>query len=332
MISNEMIAPIQSNTKEILPNATKLIIIKLIKDEETEMKIAWKEARESDEPHAMGKYTVKVKGLIPNIKFFSCDKCIFYTDHKEHLNYHKIELHKMKMCKICKKVLSKNNFYTHIKRVHGNKKPHVCNLCPFATNERRSLHFHINAIHLKYKPYRCKQCKFSSAYKKDVDRHTREIHLRLEVYKCTACKLTTNCKRYLKMHFDRKHLQLKPYKCTFASCSFSTVSKWYLDQHLRCKKHTKSRAIVHNKTKKHSVNFCSIATNEERSLQKRINKYNFSSVTKNDVDRHMKEVHVKSQVHKCTTCAFSTRCKRYFAQHLRSKKHLELTKFKRFSR
>jgi len=128
------------------------------------------------------------------------------------------------------------------------------------------------------------------------------------------------------MHFDRKHLQLKPYECTYANCSFSTYSKWYLDQHLRCKKHTKNKAIVHNKTKKHPLNLRPLATNERRSSQKRIKKYNFSSVNKKDVDRHMKETHLKSQVYECTACVFSTRCKRYFAQHLRSKKHLELTK------
>lgn len=236
-----MIAGTPSSSKENnLPYGTKLIIINLLKDEEKVKEMTWREkvCIQFEKHNAtMKNQSRKKKRNCPKINIFTCDRCSFRTDNEEPLNAHKVNCHAMKMCEICKKVLTKDWLKEHLKAQHyqPDVKPHCCTLCPFATRQKRDLRMHVNAIHLNIKPFKCDMCQYAAVQKKDVDRHRREVHLKSEVFKCKICKFTTHVKRCVKMHYESVHLKLKPIQCLY--CPRSYRYKNQLNIHLQRKNH-----------------------------------------------------------------------------------------------
>jgi len=101
----------------------------------------------------------------PNFKTYACKECprIFHQSYqlRNHMNTHLPEAEKhLVQCKYCDNRFVSSNLSTHIKRVHLNKRPFVCEICGFKVKTVHALNDH-KFTRTDYTPYECEICKKS---------------------------------------------------------------------------------------------------------------------------------------------------------------------------
>lgn len=110
---------------------------------------------------------------------------------------------KLKICRICGKVIPKSSFNHHIE-IHSQELIY-CEVCNRQFSNKRCLRVHM-VTHREDKPYHCDQCPETFITKRCLEYHKRFHGEKLEkTYKCSQC-FTSLCSEFsLKNHIQKKH-------------------------------------------------------------------------------------------------------------------------------
>ena len=111
-----------------------------------------------------------------------CNKCEkTFTTHTQ-MTKHKSEVHgvgvkiKKFLCNICgKKFTSNSDLKFHIRAVHENQRPHVCDECGKAFKRLTVLNKH-QSVHTGEKPYLCKICNKTFTRSNGARIHCKNVH------------------------------------------------------------------------------------------------------------------------------------------------------------
>ncbi|GBO38318.1 Zinc finger protein 585A [Araneus ventricosus] len=113
----------------------------------------------------------------------------------------------------------------------GEKKPHVCHLCPKKFKQKRDLVRH-HRTHTGEKPFVCDICGKEFAGKGDLGTHNR-THTGEKPYACNICGKAFSDRSTLKKH-AQTHEGAKRYKCGVCDMTFSrndSRSRHYKEKH-----------------------------------------------------------------------------------------------------
>lgn len=193
-------------------------------------------------------------------KKYSCDICLKMFKTRSNLKAHK-SLHASETveCGICNKTM-KHNVYLqrHVKNVHSNKEPMVCEICG---NSYKALGFHMKMYHSGVQKFTCQMCNKVFNTERNLQRHNNYVHLTSEKkimchicgaqfkdkpgllqhsvvhneernFKCDICGKTFKHKVSLKNHL-RVHNDVQPYTCEKCGEKF----KWhqtYVNHSAKC--------------------------------------------------------------------------------------------------
>ena len=78
-------------------------------------------------------------------------------------------------CEECNVILARHSGTDHFRKVHENKRRHLCSTCGRGFKTRHALHIH-NMIHTGEKPIRCKICSYRCRQKTALDWHITKRH------------------------------------------------------------------------------------------------------------------------------------------------------------
>ena len=78
-------------------------------------------------------------------------------------------------CEECNVILGRHSGTDHFRKVHENKRRHLCSTCGRGFKTRHALHIH-NMIHTGEKPIRCKICSYRCRQKTALDWHITKRH------------------------------------------------------------------------------------------------------------------------------------------------------------
>lgn len=123
----------------------------------------------------------------------------------------------------------------HIRRLHTNDRPHLCEICGKGFVKSSLLKDHISVKHNQVKRERsfaCSECKFSTFTRALLDAHVINRHrpYRRLVYKCDQCDAQLCSSHSLKEHLKLCHTDERPYPCTV--CDFAAKSAKRLKNHM----------------------------------------------------------------------------------------------------
>ncbi|XP_067621085.1 zinc finger protein weckle-like isoform X2 [Eurosta solidaginis] len=180
---------------------------------------------------------------LPTLTCAQCSK-IFKTEYelKKHINIHRPTSEKnIFPCPQCdRKFQNKDYVATHIKFVHEDIRPFVCDECGEAVRTESALREHM-LTHSDYAAFECVICKkcFKNRprLKKHMETHSANKHT------CDECGLQLNSRATLNLH-KLVHSDEMPHKCDYCGRAFKRA------------KTLKSHLILHSGLKPYSCNFC----------------------------------------------------------------------------
>uniref|UniRef100_A0A182K7X8 C2H2-type domain-containing protein n=1 Tax=Anopheles christyi TaxID=43041 RepID=A0A182K7X8_9DIPT len=132
-------------------------------------------------------------------------------------------------CNICKHMFSNSKILSkHIKTVHLQIKPFVCNVCGYKCARKATLNIHIRQ-HSGLKPLTCKSCPFRTADPSALSYHERR-HKNNKAYQCKTCGLRLVQPSALRGHIQTQHPQeYQQMKCTL--CDYASINEQNLKRH-----------------------------------------------------------------------------------------------------
>uniref|UniRef100_A0A182X8Z5 C2H2-type domain-containing protein n=1 Tax=Anopheles quadriannulatus TaxID=34691 RepID=A0A182X8Z5_ANOQN len=132
-------------------------------------------------------------------------------------------------CDICKHMFSNSKILSkHIKTVHLQIKPFVCNVCGYKCARKATLNIHIRQ-HSGLKPLTCKSCPFRTADPSALSYHERR-HQNNKAYQCKTCGLRLVQPNALRGHIQTQHPQeYLRMKCTL--CDYASINAQNLKRH-----------------------------------------------------------------------------------------------------
>lgn len=132
-----------------------------------------------------------------------------------------------KICRVCKKVISKNSFNHHM-QTHSQE-IHSCNVCGKEFNNKRCLKVHLQQ-HEATRRYQCDKCPSSFVNKSTLEHHKRfhgeEASKR---FTCDHCGRTLCSDFSLRGHIQRNHSTSKI--CEI--CKFEAPDKQLMKEHMK---------------------------------------------------------------------------------------------------
>lgn len=193
-----------------------------------------KDKKVEQEKIATKEFSIRVKKLIVDLKFFStvycCKKCpVFYSSFA--------------------------NLKLHTRRQHTVRR-HPCEFCEGAFLCPDSLRNHRDYFHQsKYdKKYKCDLCLRSFGIKQNLERHLNSKHKMLlkkpedehqqKIFPCSLCAKVFQRSKGLRRHFDLHHQSSdkgRKYKCS--SCPRTFFAKVNMQQHIQSIHSNKSRGV-----------------------------------------------------------------------------------------
>lgn len=112
---------------------------------------------------------------------YGCDQCSSKFSDIIELNVHNRQCHRKvrsgEVCPFCNKsYATQSGFWNHIKAMHAQELPFLCNMCPKRFKNKKELITHKNFKHVTGKIIECDQCeaKFVTAYERN--NHNKEMH------------------------------------------------------------------------------------------------------------------------------------------------------------
>jgi len=211
-------------------------------------------------------------------KSLTCDACDYTCDHPTQLTSHKRIIHEEKLdpleCAHCPlQVRTQPELDKHLRNIHSEEKPFVCNMCGHRFNKKSNMVKHVKMVHEKLRPWTCEECNKSFSDRRDLIAHEDSVHKGLKPFDCPYCDYKCARKKNMYVHIKNIHGEKgsrtsKPsYEC--GQCGHVAKHRRLLEQHIRS---------VHEITvKEFQCGLCE-----------------FKAATKMSVDRHMQS-HTKER-------------------------------------
>ncbi|XP_068233025.1 zinc finger and SCAN domain-containing protein 2-like [Palaemon carinicauda] len=212
------------------------------------------------------------------------------------------------ICKICDKMFADRNFYRkHMQQCHSEK--HKCPICCRTYSRVSSLKVHMKVLHTNEKPYLCDICGQSFGWAGALSKHMGS-HSQLKLFTCEKCGKSFANSWNLKSHAV-VHDEEKPYQCEECGRKFLRLNT--LRYHQRT--HTNERPYQcdvcgrtftqPNSLKTHQKVHSIHSTNDPPAEEK-IKKYGCELcgrmfALKNTLNVHMMR-HKGERPHKCLIC------------------------------
>ncbi|XP_053960054.1 zinc finger protein 600-like isoform X2 [Anastrepha ludens] len=197
-------------------------------------------------PTSYRKHTLEKHNKVPDIPDFKCETCnkIYPTERQLeiHARSHMALEDKLDIpCPYCERKFTKVSVMRqHVRGIHENKKPYVCDECGRPIKTLAALVEH-KLVHTNDTPYECEVCqrafKNKARLKAHLETHTDSSFI------CSECGLLLNTRRTLKMHM-LVHSDAKRYKCDFCPAAFKRT------------KALKNHLILHTGMRPYKCNFC----------------------------------------------------------------------------
>ena len=290
---------------------------------------------DQEDPMLQPQEVVKSKQGSRDLKCPLCEKT-FRTlkGRTRHLE----ESHKdaQKSCDICGEVFPESQALArHIVLQHctmNDKKQYVCLYCSVYQRMRmRDVRNHIMAIHWEMKNvyFNCKQCEKVFEKSTSLKDHIKTAHNNEKPYQCDKCPKTFRVQWSLKSHIMVHHESKKDLQCD--QCEKIFTNEIHLKQHMNLKHRSDPKPeplsfICEDcghvtATKANLQRHCLVrhASNEEKERVKVTCEHpgcEFSALTKEQVIRHNKRVHLKIRNHKCPHCGQMFGSKDRMTQHI----------------
>ena len=151
-------------------------------------------------------------------------------------------------CKMCDfQTLVKWNYKVHINKHDGI--PYFCGVdgCEYKSFMKMNVHRHNQMKHIR-EYNTCETCGFTTHVKQYLKIHIKTKH-EGKTYPCDTCSKVYNQYGGLKAHIERKHLGIV-YVCQRNGCSYKTIVKQGLKEHVIKKHQTTNNDIPNDMTKK----------------------------------------------------------------------------------
>uniref|UniRef100_A0A182QU88 C2H2-type domain-containing protein n=1 Tax=Anopheles farauti TaxID=69004 RepID=A0A182QU88_9DIPT len=148
---------------------------------------------------------------------------------EQEIEQEKLRWYSERRCNICKHMFSNTKILSkHIKTVHLQIKPFVCNVCGYKCARKATLNIHIRQ-HSGLKPLACKSCPFRTADPSALSYHERRHRLD-KAYRCGICGSRHTQPSTLRHHMQSQHpLEYQRMKCTL--CDFASINAQNLRRH-----------------------------------------------------------------------------------------------------
>lgn len=216
-------------------------------------------------------------------KRFPCDLCDAVFQRKKNVVVHVRRFHNNErkyFCEICEKGFYERTGYEAHKSVHSNERNFVCENCKKTFKSQQSLSIHLRTHSQDKKPttnmYMCTYCGKQILSLSGFIGHQR-LHTKELPYECKVCNKKFRTKTNLTCH-TRIHTGEKPYKCTICPKRFRMYNFLY------------NHKLSHggNNIKKFVCKLCGMST-----------------VYKENLDTHMRTVHMQIINFDCKICSES---------------------------
>lgn len=205
---------------------------------------------------------------------------------KVHMMQHGERLHTCPYCNYTSH--QRGTVDIHIRRLHTNDRPHLCEICGKGFVKSSLLKEHIGVKHNQMKRERsfiCSECDFSTYTRTLLDAHTINRHTpyRRQVYKCDKCEAQLCSAHSLKEHVNLCHTNERPFPCSM--CDFAAKSAKRLKNHMiyhsekvfKCdtcgkmfytRPQLRRHQLVHSRTTDFSCPYCSYQCSLAENLRK----------------------------------------------------------------
>ncbi|XP_068232961.1 oocyte zinc finger protein XlCOF6-like [Palaemon carinicauda] len=265
----------------------------------------------------------------------ACEESFFFR--KTYINHkRRCYLEGEHVCPYCGEDFTKvNEKRDHVKAVHRNKRPFLCEICGNTFPYPRALNRHMLS-HTKLKLYTCEECGKGFACQSNLRSHAvihsdekpfqceecgqrfrristlrfhKRTHTNERPYQCDACGKTFTQPSSLKTH-QKLHLGKKPHSCNL--CNEKFVMKAALLSHMRT--HTKERPF--------NCKLCSKSFTQSSALKNHVkthrNDKTSDAVCNSEDSEHDDEVSPKerSKSHHCELCGHSFALKNTLKVHM----------------
>ncbi|XP_060570554.1 zinc finger protein 37-like isoform X3 [Ruditapes philippinarum] len=191
----------------------------------------------------------KVHG-IPSWKCMFCPDMFKTNDErKDHMRtVHEEACQYCESCKLCKHLLSKEDFKAHLENCSSSVQCQICGLLV----KKRSMNMHIKSKHENIRKHQCHRCPYAAKTVRRLKTHLL-CHDNIHPFKCNMCSFSCIQSHHLKSHM-RTHTGEKPYKCT--QCKFAAAWTAQLKDHIKV--HSIATAVMCQE--------CDVAFINERTL------------------------------------------------------------------
>ena len=210
------------------------------------------------------------------------------SNNKGHLTRHKKSVHQgfKYPCTICGyKASRSSSLNEHIQSKHKGKK-YQCNSCDKEYSNSPALRYHHKSVH-EGVIYNCNICHSTFTQKSDLSKHIKSVHFRVR-YQCKICNYQATLKNSLSRHVKNVHKKSENINCS--ECNKS-IQRDYLKQHIKMF-HSGEQTLYN----------CIVCT--------------YQSICQSDVNRHVRNVHQKSEKITCSECNKSIQ-KDYLKKHMK---------------
>lgn len=123
-------------------------------------------------------------------------------------------------CKICSEPISGiGNMMKHMRRVHKEYRPFICELCPKSFLTKQELGQHSRS-HSDHRPFLCSICHAKFKSKHSLRWHDISFHRDVFPFSCLSCDRKFKRQTSLVIH-KRTHTEERPYPCSLCGKAFA---------------------------------------------------------------------------------------------------------------